>query len=302
MIGPQNEISMNTNIKNSTAIAIVFLLLTSLVGSNTFEGLDGRYCFSLTTFDSTGKLRQVEYASKSANTGRVFVAAKIVGYDPSLDSRKEDEPTDNSALIAVSHRQVSPLIRESGTASFIHIHPQALLTCIGICADARTLVKDIIRSIIEFEYTYDEVIPLERLLADVSRLMQQNTMMAGVRPYGCSILLTFLPEIHSTSKSTLSPRQKKEMEPQFYLVGPSGAVTTLEGSLIATDMKSIEVGTEIPRSLKDVSLHVPSWKSKHKIAAYRGHQLQSKRSTLSARFSQSRGLQVQTEFGPNGIK
>jgi 20S proteasome subunit alpha 2 len=274
--------------------------------SNNFQGVDGRYSFSLTTFDTTGKLRQVEYATQASMMGPTLLAAKI------MHSEDEDVDDESEPVAVFVTRQTSPLhsplVRDNGTPRFVHIHPQVVLTHTGISADGRILLAEIQQSVIEYEYTFDEIIPLERLLGDLSLLMQRYTMKAGVRPFGCSILVTYLPERERGAGASM-----QQQAPQFYRVDPSGAVVLLEGDVVALGSGSQtggierhtsnwdqsphpsnvqEMSSRLQKSLVQTQQRGPTGRTSRKPHTYRGHTLTSHYPILAATFSRSSGLVV----------
>lgn len=164
--------------------------------------IDGRHSFSLSTFDPSGRLGQVYHASSAASLGPpiVFVC------------RPED-----GILMASPQVLPSPLIQDDGTARFARITSQILAAHSGLSADGRLLVAAAQRMAIEHEYVYDEPIPIDIFLEEISLLFQEYTMKAASRPFGVTLVVAYLPD-----GST-----KEENPPQVYRVDPSGSVESL---------------------------------------------------------------------------
>lgn len=176
--------------------ANVFLQVGGNPSGDGITGIDGRYSFSLTTFDPTGSLRQVEYATRAASLGPTVVASYLPGCQ--------------TAVLVCLKSRPSPLVADDGTSRVVQISSDIVLAHSGIGADGRVAVAAAQRAAIEHEYTFDEPIPIESFLEDMSALMQKYTMKPGARPFGCSLLVAYLPSD--------GPRCR------FYRIDPSGSI------------------------------------------------------------------------------
>jgi 20S proteasome alpha/beta subunit len=180
--------------------------------------LEGRYSFSLTTFDQKGKLGQVERASQAAALGTPIVAVVV--------ACQSDTDTDRRRIILASPQALPhALIKDDGTARFSPISPHIAVAHSGISADGRVLVAAAQRLAIEHAYTFDEPIPIELFLEEVSLMFQEYTMKVAARPFGVVLLVAHCPTA-SASTDSLSGQQQPQ-PPQLYRIDPSGGVTSL---------------------------------------------------------------------------
>jgi 20S proteasome alpha/beta subunit len=170
------------------------------------ERLDGRYSFSLTTFSPSGKLSQVDRAMEAAGLGTPIVALC-----------RRNQSGDCSILMASPQALPSPLIKDDGTARFSRVTPRIAVAHSGLSADGRVVVAAAQRMAVEHAYTFDESIPIELFLEEVSLLFQEYTMKAASRPFGVTLLVGYLP---------LDDNEEADM-PQLYRIYPSGAVESL---------------------------------------------------------------------------
>jgi 20S proteasome subunit alpha 2 len=166
--------------------------------------IDGRFSFSLSTFDPDGKLGQVERATQAAALGTPVVAVCKPG----------------RIILCAPQVLPSPLVKDDGTARFARISPTIAVAHSGISADGRVLVAAAQRLAIEHAYTFDEAIPIEIFLEEVSLLFQEYTMKPGARPFGVTLLVADL------SSSTTTTTANNSI-PKLYRIDPSGSVQTL---------------------------------------------------------------------------
>ena len=112
---------------------------------NGAEGIDGRHSFSLTTFDPTGKLGQVERASIAASLGTPLVAVC-----------RQSEVGVWKVVLAAPQILSSPFVRDDGTARFSPVTSQILVAHTGISADGRVIVAAAQRLAVEHAFTFGE--------------------------------------------------------------------------------------------------------------------------------------------------
>ena len=177
-----------------TITAVAFVFFSCLVTMCTSDSrIDGRYSFSLTTFDPKGKLNQVERASRAAFLGTPVVALC----------------RPNAIILAAPQALPSPLVEDDGTARFAKISTDIVISHTGVAADGRIAVAAGQRLAVEHEFTFDETIPVEVFLESMALLFQEYTMKAGARPFGCALLVGSLES------------------GELYRLDPSGSVETL---------------------------------------------------------------------------
>jgi len=217
----------------SIALFVLYLRLTYTSGSSNFQGIDGRWSFSLTTFDTAGKLRQAEYATRASSLGPAVVATTT-----------RLAAGENQVVLFVSrHSPPNALINDDGTSRFVQIHRQIVVAHTGIGADGRKVIAEAQRAAVEYSYAFDEDIPLERFLDELSMIFQQYTMKPGFRPCGCSMLVAYIPS--SVSKEKESSDEYHYMDdsrPQFYRIDPSGSIHYIADDVVA--MGSVTEGVK----------------------------------------------------------
>jgi 20S proteasome alpha/beta subunit len=175
----------------------------------------GRYSYSLTTFDPSGKLGQVHRAMLAAEQGTPIVAVV------------------HGAGVIVASPQVLPLFAiDDGAARFSLVSPEILIAHSGLAADGRILVAAAQRMAVEHEYTFDEDIDIDIWLEEISLLFNEYTIKVATRPFGASLLVAHVPRFDPSKKQT----------PTFYKIDPSGNVAVLgdcavvHGNLESTDI------------------------------------------------------------------
>jgi len=165
---------------------------------------DGRHSYSLTTFDPDGKLGQVERALVAASLGTPIIGV-IKGDD---------------IILASPQILPSPLMNDDGTTRFAAVSPQIVLGHSGIASDGRVIMESAQRLAIEHSYTYDEPIPIHLFLEEISLLFQAYTMKPGARPFGCTLLVGYLPPSRGKCKVNEKPR--------LFQIDCSGSVVELD--------------------------------------------------------------------------
>lgn len=187
-------ITSTTSKMKIDAILRFFTLLSLIATSKCAENrLDGRYSFSLTTFDPQGRLNQVERASRAACCGTPVIALRR----PSC------------FLLAAPQALPHALVEDDGTARFSRVSSDLVVAHSGVAADGRIAVAAGQRVAIEHEFTFDEPVPVRVFLEAMALLFQEYTMKAGARPFGCTLLVGSLES------------------GELFRLDPSGAVETL---------------------------------------------------------------------------
>jgi hypothetical protein len=168
------------------------------LGAN--ESLEGRFSFSLSTFNPSGKLGQVERAIIASSLGTPIVA--VIKNDRILMASPQILP--------------SPFMKDDGTTRFAPITQHIAMAHSGISADGRVLVAAAQQLAVEHAYTYDENIPIDLFLEELSLLFQEYTMTPGVRPFGAIVLIAHTPATTSVNGEG----------PLLFRIDPSGSVTS----------------------------------------------------------------------------
>jgi len=132
----------------------------------------------------------VEYAAKAVDNSGTAIALRVkdgivFGVEKIIL---------NKMLVAGTNRRVSSVDKHAGIATA------------GLVADARQLVARGRSEARQYRSTYDEPIPAKVLAERLSLFIQQYTLYASVRPFGCSVLLGVYDK----------------RGPQLYMIEPSG--------------------------------------------------------------------------------
>lgn len=222
----------NTNVVFNLLIMWFSFIVSTVSGSfGSLNDENSRYSFSLTTFSPSGRLQQVAYATRAAITlGSPVIAIKIT--DP-------NHPHNESILFTSQHKTPSPLIRDDGTPrGAIQIRPGIAISHSGLGADGRQILAACQRMAIEHEYTFDEHIPIDIFLEEVSLLFQKYTMKPGVRPFGCSIIVAYCRRDGDQSRD----------KGDIYVISPSGSIELADNAAMLGTIAPYE--TEILNDLE----------------------------------------------------
>uniref|UniRef100_A0A7S3VH10 Proteasome endopeptidase complex n=1 Tax=Chaetoceros debilis TaxID=122233 RepID=A0A7S3VH10_9STRA len=225
----------------ASTFLIAYIMPIAIVEASSFSSSDpieGRYSFSLTTFHPSGKLPQLSHAIKASTIGPVIVATHISGNGPS---------NENAVILSSIQNLSSPLIEDDGTARFVRITDGILMGHTGVNADGRVVLEASQRLAVDHAYTFGEEIPINALLEEISLLFQEYTMKAGVRPFGCCVIVASISE-------------------GLFSIDPSGAVTKLDdvaaigsfsgesGNDGAATLSKSDLVVKIREKLKDVKV------------------------------------------------
>jgi len=229
----------------SPILAVLLLLLLILLqqpsATHADRGIDGRHSYSLTTFDPSGKLGQVERALQAAQHGTPVVALVTADRQAVLLAAPQALPASSSSSAAGGSES---LVLDDGTARFVPITSEIMVAHSGLAADGRILTAAAQRLAVEHEYTFDEPrIDIAIFLEEMALLMQRYTTLPSARPFGASILVAFVPE----TDLCLRP------EPQLYLLDPSGNVDTLQTEVpLVIHGGNLERNTRLREELQEI--------------------------------------------------
>ncbi|KAG8531046.1 putative proteasome subunit alpha type-2 [Bacidia gigantensis] len=210
-----------------------------------------RYSFSLTTFNPSGKLVQIEYALAAVNQGVTSLGIKAT----------------NGVVLATEKKSSSPLIDPPSLSKVSLISPNIGMVYSGMGPDYRVLVDRARKaSHTNYKRVYNEYPPTRILVQDVARVMQEATQSGGVRPYGVSLLIAgwddgVLPEDEEAEKGqTEAEKMVIEEEgkggngrktggilkggPSLYQVDPSGSYFPWKATAIGKSATSAKTFLE----------------------------------------------------------
>jgi 20S proteasome subunit alpha 2 len=148
--------------------------------------------FSLTTFNKTGKLLQIEYALNRVQQGKMSLGIKAT----------------NGVVIATDRKVSSVLVDDAEYVKMQNITPSTGFVYSGMGPDFRVLTRNARKAAQKYFLTYREVQPLAEVVRESALVMQEYTQSGGVRPFGVSLL---------------AAGYDKENGPQLFQIDPSGA-------------------------------------------------------------------------------
>jgi 20S proteasome alpha/beta subunit len=194
-----------------------------------------RYSFSLTTFDPTGRLGQVDRAQQAASMGTPIIAIIIPSRrrnnnkENNSDTKRKQiqqqqqngQSFNQSGCIILASPQYLPgiFMIDDGTTRFTQLTDSIVLSHSGLSADGRVLITAAQKIAIEHEYTFEEEISCQLLLEQLSLLLQSYTMKPGTRPFGANIIVAYVPKAIPDDSTSLSP--------ELYRIDTSGNIESL---------------------------------------------------------------------------
>ena len=208
-------------------IIISSLILNCLGSSSAAAGSGGvgggRHSYSLSTFNPMGEIDQVVRAVKASMLGVPIFALAI----SSSGKKGDDRGGCRGIYISMPLRSIasSPLIIDDGTPRIVRLTSTLCVVHTGVNADGRALCDVATAMALDYAYIYGMEITVEELLAGLADKMQEMTMKAGSRPYGCALLVACLGS--SSSSSSDDNNDDDYDRPTMYRVDPNGAVVLL---------------------------------------------------------------------------
>lgn len=232
-----------TAVTTSRTSIILVLLLYAAVSCTaaSSDRAEGRYSFSLTTFDPQGKLGQVERALEAASLGTPVVCVVV---DESSLKKK------SSIILAAPQVLPSSLMEDDGTSRFVRVTNEIVVSHSGLSADGRVLVAAAQRLAMEHAYTFDEEngIPIDFFLQELSLLFQRYTMKPGARPFGCFLIVAYMP-IHV---KRFFDDEDESYKPMICRIDPSGCIEKLDSPVVIINGNYLESLTDIRSKLQEL--------------------------------------------------
>ena len=210
----------------------------------------GRHSYSLSTFSPSGNIDQVVRAMRASMLGVPIVALSmppiydgeesessmpsndvkreglIQSVDAGSTTNKEETTTRKHSLrggiylsIPLRFLTTSPFLIDDGTPRVVQLTSSICATHTGVGADGRALCDIAMNIALDYRYVYGEEISVEELLEGLAEKVQEMTMKAGSRPFGCALLIGSLGNSEDGNAF--------ESRPAMYRVDPSGAVVLL---------------------------------------------------------------------------
>lgn len=128
--------------------------------------------FSLTTFNKTGKLLQIEYALNRVQQGKMSLGIKAT----------------NGVVLVTDKKVSSVLVDDEDNVKMQNITPSTGFVYSGMGPDFRVLIRNARKSAQKYYLTYREVQPVSEVVRECALVMQEYTQSGGVRPFGVSCL------------------------------------------------------------------------------------------------------------------
>lgn len=147
--------------------------------------------FSLTTFNKTGRLMQIDHALTRVAAGKLSIGIRAT----------------NGVVIATDKKVQSTLVDLENYQKIQSITPSTGFVYSGMGPDFRVLVRSARKAAQKYYLMYREVQPVSMIVRDSALLMQEYTQSGGVRPFGVSCLVAGYDDDG----------------PQLFQVDPSGA-------------------------------------------------------------------------------
>lgn len=130
--------------------------------------------YGLTTFSPSGKLVQIEYATKAASKGTLTLGIKAK----------------DGVVIAAKKKTAASLIDPSTVQKVFVLDSHVGCTYSGMGPDCRVLIDAARKACQQYKLTYHEPMPVSQLVRNLSSMYQEFTQSGGVRPFGCSLLVS----------------------------------------------------------------------------------------------------------------
>mmetsp|Transcript_23523 Transcript_23523/g.72369 ORF Transcript_23523/g.72369 Transcript_23523/m.72369 type:complete len:240 (-) Transcript_23523:241-960(-) len=168
---------------------------------------DSSYSYSLTTFNRSGKLLQIEYALTAVAEGKTALGIKAR----------------NGVVLCTDKKLGSRLVDSDDVKKLEMLTESCGLVYAGVGPDYRVLVKKARKQAQQYFLTYGEQKPVRGLVQDLAAVMQEYTQSGGVRPFGVSLLVAGYDDVEG---------------PQLFQVDPSGAYYGWKASAIGKNYKN----------------------------------------------------------------
>lgn len=145
--------------------------------------------YSLTTFSSSGKLTQIDYAMSAVNNGQPTIGVK----------------SKNGVVILSVLPQLSPLAEPNSVERISCITRHVGIGYSGLGGDYRVLLHKTRKTASEYKLQYGENIPVLQAAKACAETCQEYTQRGGVRPFGCSVLIAGYDTIGQSQLYQIDP-------------------------------------------------------------------------------------------------
>lgn len=174
------------------------------------HNFEDRYDRAITTFDSSGRLLQVEYGRQAANRGSSLLAYIHESSSNASTNSDETEPTTESIYI---------LIPSSSSFSKVHrLDHHIFLFTSGLAGDGRFLANYLRRYIQSFTRWYGEAPSARRVAQTAAQVQHTLTRTAGARPLGVTAVVAGVGDTRPGSTEAASAAMR------LYRTDPGGVL------------------------------------------------------------------------------
>lgn len=146
-----------------------------------------QYDSDVTVWSPQGRLHQVEYAMEAVKLGSATVGLKNKSHAVIIALKRA------SSELSAHQKKVIPIDQHIG------------ITISGLTADARMLSRYMRTECLNYKYSHDALLPVNRLISNLGNKMQVCTQRYDRRPYGVGLLVAGYddqgPHIYQTCPS-----------------------------------------------------------------------------------------------------
>ncbi|XP_015126340.1 proteasome subunit alpha type-1 [Diachasma alloeum] len=146
-----------------------------------------QYDSDVTVWSPQGRLHQVEYAMEAVKLGSATVGLKNKTHAVLIALKRA------SSELSAYQKKIIPIDKHMG------------ISIAGLTADARMLSRYMRTECLNYKYSHDDVLPVNRLIATLGNKMQTCTQRYDRRPYGVGLLVAGFddqgPHIYQTCPS-----------------------------------------------------------------------------------------------------
>ena len=227
---------------NCCSVSAAHAAPTRSAGSSSREP---HYDRSITTFNSEGRLLQVEYGMEAALRGSTVAALSCI---PGSD----DGDDEDAVYLVIQSKASSAITSSSSLKKVYRIDEHVVLVAAGLVGDARFLVTQLRQYCQSARKNYGEA-PTVRDVATMAAEWQHTlTRMEGARPLAASCLIVGVdPTTATTSRQQQQPPNKRT---RIFRTGPGGSMEEYRYCAIGQGqnhvMKALSVAMELVEQTK----------------------------------------------------
>ena len=162
-----------------------------------------KYEFSLTTFNPSGKLLQIEYALNAMQGGSTCLGIKT-----------------HDGVVLGAEKKLPPLLDPESVQKLSFVTEKIGMAYSGMGPDSRVLLRKGRKAGQQYWLQHAENAPVAVMVKELASIMQEYTQSGGVRPFGVSLLVAGYDHFG----------------PQLYQVDPSGSYWAWKAAALGKNM------------------------------------------------------------------